>query len=99
MLIPKHRLDAFRAQPEVAVGRLGNRSDKPFGKALAGLPRRVRVLTDVERGIERENARAPRQQHASQHNARRDRTSFSSVYSAHSAKILYQILACHHSHG
>src|SRR5262249_7780278 len=41
----------FRTQPEIAVGRLGNPSDGAFGKAVANLPRRVRVLTDVERRI------------------------------------------------
>ena len=50
------------SQPEIAVGRLGNRGDGAFGKALADLPRRVRVLADVERRIQRERTRAPRQQ-------------------------------------
>ena len=61
----------LRSQPEIAVGRLGNRGDGAFGKALADLPRRVRVLTDVERRIERERTRAPRQQQArEQHSIR-----------------------------
>ncbi len=54
----------FRAQPEITVGRLGNGVDGAFGKAVADLPRRVRVLADVQRRIQRERARAPRQQYA-----------------------------------
>ena len=39
----------FRAQPEITVGRLGNRGDRAFEKAVADRPRGVRVLIDVER--------------------------------------------------
>jgi hypothetical protein len=51
-------------------------------KAIANLPRRVRVLADVERWIQRERARAY-QQHGSQLNAQRNNGSCSSVRSHH----------------
>ena len=54
----------FRAQPQIAIRSLRNRDDRAFGKAFANLPRGVRVLADVERGIERESASAARQQDA-----------------------------------
>ena len=41
----------FGAEPEIAVGRLSNCVDDAFGKAVAGLPRGVRVLTDVKRWV------------------------------------------------
>ena len=59
----------FGPQPEIAVGRLGNRGDGAFRKSLADPPRGVRVLADVERGIEREGARPHRQQNARQQRA------------------------------
>src|SRR5215472_11029680 len=55
------------AQPEIAVGGLGNCCDAPFGKALADLPSGVRVLADIESGIQREDTGAHRQHHATQH--------------------------------
>ncbi len=51
----------FRTQPEITVRRLGNCVDGAFGKALADRPSFVRVLTDVERGIQRKGARARRE--------------------------------------
>jgi hypothetical protein len=66
--LPRHVPDTveakqaeFRAQPEITVGRLSNGLDCPFGKALADLPSRVRVLTDIQRRIQRERARAQKQ--------------------------------------
>jgi hypothetical protein len=41
----------FRSQPEITVGRLGNCVDKALGKAFANLPRRVRILANVQPGI------------------------------------------------
>jgi hypothetical protein len=52
----------LRAQPKVAVRRLSDRGDRSLGKTLPDLPRRVRVLADVQRRIEREQARTPRQE-------------------------------------
>ncbi len=54
----------FRAQPEIAVGRLGDGPNGAFGKSIADFPWRVRVLADVQRRIQRERAREPRQQDA-----------------------------------
>ena len=78
----------LRTQPEITVGRLGNRDDLAFGKAVAELPRRVRVLVNVQRRIQRERGRAPRQQDASQHGAGRDGVSSSSDCFLHAAHIL-----------
>ena len=52
----------FRAEPEIAVGRLGNRKDDAFGKAFLDFPSGVRVLTDVERLVQCENTWARCQQ-------------------------------------
>src|SRR6266699_519735 len=54
----------FRTQPEIAVGSLGNGGDDIFGKAIANLPRGVRVLTHVQRRIRRERARSRNQEYA-----------------------------------
>src|SRR5262249_3666759 len=51
----------FRAEPEISVRCLGNPANFPFSKSVADLPRRVRVLTDVEIGIQRETAWADEQ--------------------------------------
>src|SRR5262249_27964710 len=75
----------FSTEPEITVGRLGNGGDPALGKAGADLPRGVRVLADVELGIQRERARTCRQQHDSQQNAQRDNVWYSSVRSRHSA--------------
>src|SRR4029077_7959581 len=56
----------LRTEPEITVGRVGEGSDCAFEKPLADGPRLVGVLTDVELGIQRESARTPRQQQASQ---------------------------------
>ena len=44
----------LRTQPEIPVGRLGNGEDGAFNKAVADLPRHVRVLADVECRVQRE---------------------------------------------
>jgi hypothetical protein len=59
----------FCTQPEITVRCLSNGEDQAFGKALTDLPRRVCVLTDVQRRIQRHCTRAPHQQHAGQQNA------------------------------
>jgi hypothetical protein len=41
----------FRAEPEITVGRLSNRVDDGFEKAVADGPGIVRVLIDVERRV------------------------------------------------
>src|SRR5262249_20025979 len=41
----------LRGQPEITVGSLGYGADSAFGKPVADLPRRVCVLTDVQRRI------------------------------------------------
>jgi len=48
----------FGAEPEIAVGRLRDRINGAFGNAVADLPGVVLVLVDVQRGIQRERARA-----------------------------------------
>src|SRR5258705_7580279 len=53
----------FRAEPEEPVRRLGNRADCALAEPVADLPRRVHVLTDVERRVQRERTLTPRQQH------------------------------------
>jgi len=54
----------IRAQPEVTVGGLRDCVDSASGKPFAGLPRRVRILTDVERWVQRGSTKAARQQYA-----------------------------------
>lgn len=49
-----------RSQPEITIGRLGNRVDLAFGKSIANLPRSVCILTYIQRRIEREHTRAAR---------------------------------------
>jgi hypothetical protein len=73
----------FRTQPKVSVLRLSNCDDCTLGKTPADWPRRVCVLADVQRRVQRERARAPREQHARQHNAKRDSVSSSPVRSPH----------------
>src|SRR5262245_10198507 len=51
----------LRTQPKITVGRLGNGIDGAFGKPLADLPRRVRILTNVQRRIQRQRGRVQRQ--------------------------------------
>src|SRR5258705_4007163 len=62
----------FGAQPKITVGSLGKCVNLAFGKAVANLPRCVCVLTDIQRWIQCEHTRAPRQQHVSQCDAQRD---------------------------
>src|SRR5262249_47881870 len=75
----------LRTQPEITVRRLGNRADDTFGKAVADPPRGVRVLTNVQRRIQRQHRRTPRQQHPNQQQAARETVLSSSVRSHHTA--------------
>jgi hypothetical protein len=54
------------SQPEIAVGSLRNRADFAFSKAVANLPRRVRVLTYVQRWVQSQSRLATCQQYASE---------------------------------
>src|SRR4029453_16572896 len=60
----------FRPQPQVSVWGLGDGIDGAVEKALANLPRRVCVVTDVECGIQRKSTRRRRQQHPGERDAR-----------------------------
>src|SRR5262249_185379 len=53
-----------RAEPQIAVGRLGDCADRAFRKALADSPRGMRVLADIQRGIQREYTRRHARQDA-----------------------------------
>src|SRR5689334_8398527 len=57
----------LRAKPEITVGRLGNRVDRTFGKTVANLPGRVRVLADVKRRVQCGGKGATRQENAQGH--------------------------------
>jgi hypothetical protein len=52
----------LRPEPQITVGRLSDRSDEAIRNAIARRPRRVRVLADMERWIQRESKGAARQQ-------------------------------------
>ena len=52
----------FRAQPQITIGRLRDCKDGSCRETLANRPRSVRVLVDVERGVQRKSARAACQQ-------------------------------------
>src|SRR6266852_6252098 len=75
----------FRAQPQITVACLRYRGDCALRKPIADLPRRVRVLAHVQRRIQRQRTRAPRQQ-PSQSNAWRETKSSSSVGVFHGSK-------------
>src|SRR4029077_14726568 len=77
----------FRAQPEIPVRRLNNLDNLAFGKAIADLPRRVRVLADIQRRIQPKRTRA-RQQDANQQKARCGNASSSSVRAPHDGQHL-----------
>src|SRR6266853_1233230 len=62
----------FGTEPEITVGRLDDRPDPAFEKAIADLPRRVRVLTDVQFRVQGERARAQHQHCPHQHYLHRD---------------------------
>src|SRR4030095_6466220 len=47
----------FGAQPEIPVGRLCDGANEAFRKPIDGFPRGVRVLTDVQTGIQCEGRR------------------------------------------
>ena len=51
----------FRAEPKIAIPSLGNRVDVTSEKSFADCPRRVRVLADVERWVERKCKNGARQ--------------------------------------
>ena len=48
----------FRAEPEIPIGRLGNRVDVALDEATPDSPRHVRILADLKRGIQGEAATA-----------------------------------------
>src|SRR5262245_26739809 len=77
----------LRTQPEVAVGRLSNGADDPFGKAFADLPRRVRVLIDVQRRIQCEDRRTRQQDHPSQQKAWWEHESSQKLQCLHNAHV------------
>src|ERR1044072_3277899 len=56
----------FRSKPEITIRRLSNRIDYPLGETVAAFPRRVSILTDVQRWIQRKRSGATGQQNASQ---------------------------------
>src|SRR5215813_11418536 len=74
-------------QPEITVGRLSNAADDTFGKALADLPRRVRVLVDVERRIQCQYRRTRHQDHPSQQSARHEHESSKSLQCLHRGHV------------
>jgi len=62
----------LRTQPEIPVGRLGDGGNGPPRETFSDPPGRVRVLTAIQRRIERERVRAQRQHRTRDRNARRD---------------------------
>jgi hypothetical protein len=71
--LPRDSADAIEAiqarlgaEPQIAVGRLRNRRDRASGKAVANLPRRVCVLANVQRRIQRHRAAGAEQNGARQ---------------------------------
>src|SRR5262249_17660837 len=85
--LPGHGLDAidpsqpeFGPQPEIAVGSLGHRTDGALDKTFAAFPSRVRVLADVERGIERKRTRRAAAQEQAQNDARRPKGSCAGLH-------------------
>src|SRR5262249_2999293 len=54
----------FRSQPEITIGCLSKGADRTLGKAFFASPGSMRVLTDFESRVERECARAARQEYA-----------------------------------
>ena len=56
----------FGAEPQIPIGRLGHREDRAHGEPVSGCPRRMPVLADVERRIERERSLAAEQSSARQ---------------------------------
>ena len=52
----------FRAQPEIAIGRLGHREDGADGEPVPGSPRSVPVLADIQRWVQRQNRSRPEQE-------------------------------------
>jgi len=58
----------FFAEPEITIGRLSNRVNDTFKKAVTGRPRSVRVLIHVERRIQVGRTTAIRQADAKRDN-------------------------------
>ena len=54
----------FGAEPEIAIGRLCDSINEASGEPVAHLPCGVGVLTDIQRGIQRQGERAAREQNA-----------------------------------
>jgi len=54
----------FGTQPDITIGSLSNRRDPAFDKSISDRPGSVRILTDVERRVQRGSTRAARQQNA-----------------------------------
>ena len=67
-----------RANPEIAIGRLSNGEDDAGEESVADLPRGVRVLSDVEGGVQRERTNA-----VPQENRQRDDDGSSHARSIH----------------
>src|SRR5690349_19222417 len=57
-----------RSQPQITVRRLSNRDDRASGEPFPILPRRVRVLAHVQRGVQGEGALPRPQQNAKREN-------------------------------
>src|SRR5262249_45316927 len=72
-----------RPQPEITVWRVGDGANEALREAVADLPCRVRVLADVERRIQGEDARARCEQRSRQEGAQPDGASSSRVGSPH----------------
>ena len=74
-----HAIEAKEAElgtePQIAVGRLGERQDPSLRKAVANLPRRVNVLARVECRIQRKRRTAPCKECADQYCAERNAAS------------------------
>src|SRR5215813_9683817 len=79
------------SQPEITVGSLGNRADVAFSKAVANLPGRVRVLTDVERRVQCQRRPGACEQHACHRNSKNNQVSSWYDRSRHPGQ-LYPIL-------
>src|SRR5262249_38402516 len=77
----------FRSEPKVAVRRLGDGCDSGLCEAVADLPCRVRVLTDIQRWIQRERARTPRQDRETDCDARHDAGAPQTVFAGHHAHL------------
>src|ERR1700722_14401369 len=86
-----HAIEARQAEgcpdPEISIWRLGGGNDAAFGKTLSDFPGRMRILADIQRGIQRQRTWTPHQQ-ASQNTAWCEGESYSSAHFPHRAPIL-----------